>query len=143
MQPALGPAQPADDPLKKDQIKKMAAILAGMIPPAARVSLAWAERLYEHGLRFHPEFSDKAAEQTPTQQSYTPEVAEEARARAFSTLDQMAQQFPHLRPILDIVKNAKTPEEQAAALVRMREQTQPGVLEEAMAQMGKLGDNTQ
>lgn len=143
MQPALGAAQPAEDPEKGDQIKKMAAVLAGMIPPAARVSLEWADRLYEHGLRFHPEFAEKPPLQTETQKAFTPDVQTAARERALDVLRQMADQFPFLRPTLEKVETAKTPEELAAALQEMSANTQPDVLGAAMEQAGKLGDNTE
>lgn len=128
---------------KKIQVKKMAAVLAGIIPPAARISLGWAEKLYEHGLRIHPELAHKAAVKTPLQEAYTPEVQNAAQNQAMATLQEMAGQWPWMQPLVTKVQNARTPEERAAAANELRRQIPDDLIQQAQAQAGLIGDVTE
>lgn len=131
------------DQEKAEQVKKIAAVLAGIMPPAARVALGWAEKLHEHGIRIHPELAETQPTQTPAQKEFTPEVREHLMQQAMATLREMAKQYPYLQPLVIQIENAKTDEERNALVLELRSQIPDELIAQATAQAAELGDNTQ
>lgn len=128
---------------KDAQVKQMAAVLAGMIPPAARISIQWAQQLYEHGMRIHPDLVEQPATKTAMQEAYTPELQEESMRQAMATLREMAGQFPYLQPLVDKIENARTPQERAAAAIELRKKIPDELIAQAQAGVEQLNDSTE
>lgn len=129
---------------KETQVKQLAVVLTRMIPPAVRIAHDWAAKLYDQGVRIHPELADPAA--APQQQQPTippPQQQQQMLEQAMATLREMSERWPYLRPLVQRVESARTPQERAAALEELRAQTQPAVLAEAERQIEKLDDNTE
>jgi RecA-family ATPase len=132
---------------KKIQAKLIGAVLVKMIPPAARVCYEWAEKLYDDGIRIHPELAKSA--QAPAGTDTLP-----ARTQPLSTQDavihqamvvlrQMARHFPEFAPLVEQVETAKTPQEREAALTELRSKIDPQMLAAAQARAGLPDDDTE
>ena len=125
---------------KAAQIKLMARVLARMMPPAARVATSWAEKLHDQGVRIHPELAKMPL---PEDISYPPHARQAAVEKAMSTLRQMADHWPHMKPLVAQIEAAKTPEERARLAQALKAKVSPEMLAAAEAQIRNLSDPPQ
>lgn len=125
---------------KQIQSKLIGAVIVKIIPPAARAAYAWAELMYDNGVRIHPELIQQPG---PALAPTAAETEDAVRARAFVVLREMADRFPQFRALIDKIESAKTPEELAEAALRLRSQIDPQILAAAEARAGLADDNTE
>lgn len=130
---------------KQIQSKLIGAVIVKLIPPAARVAYEWAEKMYENGVRIHPELVQQpgSASFGPVQPPTAAETEQAVRDRAFAVLREMAQRFPQFRPLVAKVESAATDEERAAALLELQSQIDPQLLATAKARAGLADDDTE
>lgn len=132
---------------KQIQSKLIGAVIVKIIPPAARAAYAWAEMMYDNGVRIHPELVQHPGTPTvpsgPARAPTETETQQAVRDRSFAVLREMAQRFPQFRPLVAKVESAMTDEERAAALTQLRTQIDPQMLATAEAQAGLVDDNPQ
>jgi hypothetical protein len=121
-----------------DQIKALSRVLVGLMPQARMIATQWAERLYDHGVRMHPELADDAPPPVEPRPEITPEVRAAAEERAWATLREMGQQFPYLAPMVRKIEAAQAPAERAQLLAELRSRIQPEVFEAAQQQAEQL-----
>lgn len=130
---------------RKIQAKLIGAVIVKLIPPSARVAYEWAEKMYDNGVRIHPELVQQpGAEPSGPALPPTPlETQDAVVARATDVLREMAQRFPQFRPLVEQIAKAKTPEERALLAARLRDQIDPQMLATAEARAGLVDDDTE
>lgn len=131
---------------KDIQIKSLARALSTTLPQATRVAGAWAEKLYEQGVRVHPDLVTAKPPAPPQGEPQGALASEEMRkvveAQAMRVVKEMASQFPQLQPLVAQLEQAKTPEERNNVLIQLRDQTS-AIQAQAAAHVEVLDDNSQ
>jgi hypothetical protein len=129
---------------KKPQVAALARILVGMLPQARPVSIDWATKLWEKGVRVHPELDETPRQMPPTQ--YTVEDQQTAVDGAWRTLREMAREYPQFASLVAGMEAAQTSEERAALAMEVRAKIEPEIFEAAQqraAQLAQRDDHTQ
>jgi hypothetical protein len=128
---------------KKIQAKLIGAAIVKIIPQAAPVAYEWAERMYDGGVRCHPELIGADSPKMPVMAPTPAQTEDAVRARAFAVLREMADRFPQFRPLVNTIESASSPEERAEALLRLQGQIDPQMLAMAKARAGLVDDDTE
>ena len=114
-----------EDDIKTMHVTVLARVLIQVHPPAGRLVTGWAEKLYERGVRVHPELSDNQGSEPHT---FTTEELDAVQSQAWSTLQEMGDRFPEIAPLVSEIKSANTATERAQLLIKLRAKIDPELL---------------
>lgn len=126
------------------QSKLIGAVIVKLIPPSARVAYEWAEKMYDNGVRIHPELVRQPGSPAASRPAAAPTAGETQQAvvdRATAVLLEMSGRFPQFRPLVEQIAAAKTPQERAVLAAQLRDEIDPQFFAVAKARAGLIDDN--